>query len=714
MACSKQDAERPLFEVRFGEKTQCLADAPESLSRFSKGTLPEQGVKDFWACLRRAVDLFVRTTNPRSEVYTPRQIGHFLERFFLRDIQLTDELLIEFMQFKRLVLGGSIEQVTKKELGQTFEILDQLESMTLKLRPHMQLFEQSFDLSQNRSAIPLSQLKEAHDTFDQVTQQLTRLLARQGKDYPLMSFFRLLDELDKILSAPQPKQSRFLPVGEWITHLKGVLFLTDRDLILAREWSDLQFVLSRLMRGWLQYQLGWSTGDWRRGEALSASKNIFTSLSEILDLSLARRNNLGFADQEILDLIESSERLDLFQLDLDANLFRRIFHIVNRRLLRSSLDLKVNPDGRFGRLELKVLNDQFELWHEGQSQFQSARVQDFSEDWRNLLLNTPLQLKLTANLLSDLSIEQSPWSLATLTELNWQRAVLRLLYRGYSREPLLVQDQQRSFEIEPMFEIVQELGPILTELGFFSGLDRAFAQRVMMEGNLFLPRSNGNGVLEFVEAFEYLSYFVSGFRTAQIIRDELKPICPGLDEGWLRRSCYRVQIARQLGHFYQHLPLLVDFFALDSRWRVFQEALESTVGKPNQRDIDFAEILEISVLMQFVETFFLLFDQDPVGSVGFARISAKESLQAFPVYQQVLNDLLGPIFPLPGDDLAIFTFLLANGELPSAGAGLGWEIRFIHWKHHPEQWDFQSTRVEVIRILEALAKERGGTQFFNR
>ncbi|MCB0412403.1 MAG: hypothetical protein KDD22_07750, partial [Bdellovibrionales bacterium] len=133
----------------------------------------------------------------------------------------------------------------------------------------------------------------------------------------------------------------------------------------------------------------------------------------------------------------------------------------------------------------------------------------------------------------------------------------------------------------------------------------------------------------------------------------------------------------------------------ESRWPAVENLLEQAIRKGEEGlPVPRGDVLEMWVLLQYLETFFARFDEDQSKT-----INVQEALKAFPIFQPVLGDLV----PLDSEDIRpFFTFLFRYGETPFYGPPYGNGLKFNYWRWHEDQWSFEADRVRVLEILAAL------------
>jgi len=97
----------------------CLGRAEETIVKYFKAQSSKKEVTQFWSCLRGAIGTFLRIVRgeENNSYYKAVELRNFIETYYLgRKIHLSDLFLAEFMEIKRLFLGGGVERVSRHEL----------------------------------------------------------------------------------------------------------------------------------------------------------------------------------------------------------------------------------------------------------------------------------------------------------------------------------------------------------------------------------------------------------------------------------------------------------------------------------------------------------------------------------------------------------------------------------------------------------------------
>jgi hypothetical protein len=370
--------------------------------------------------------------------------------------------------------------------------------------------------------------------------------------------------------------------------------------------------------------------------------------------------------------------------------------------------------------------------------FDPQQVQSIQE--MNRLMNGPVHLNLDARgaLKMGIDSQQAPYDLKSLSQLNWQRLFIHLALRGYARDPSralrligLSEDEFHDF-----YKDVRYLGEALHFLDPRQGdpSDSPIWATLFHEANLFTFRGNGDDIISFDEGVEVTAMVFSNGAInralwEQIASDvaEKQKADPGhryigendvfgipmLDAVEFRKG-YRAHFAE----FYTSLPTLLkqhhelvegkdpkkleDFFATIER-------AGQTRGR-NRGMIESGDLDQYSMILQYVEAIFAVYDKDRSGG-----LSADEIKAALPRFRQEITKR-SPV-SWHGVLEAALTYMAKEGHQVQPGLsmhGLGDLWSLLKWATYDRvtgHWALEEVRpVQMISLFADVRNADGGAQ----
>ncbi len=244
--CSPKAVPRPAANLEMSsEETGCLNRAGEILPRYLEGRATDAEIAGVWDCADRALQLFVRRTRgEKPGLYLPGELRVFLETYFLKapadapphraDLKISDALMGEAMEAKRLLLGGQSNELTLAEIEKIRDWFAVLKAESLRLRPWMPLG--LADLEKKDKAW----IEGASRALQASAGVIGNRLGKSQSDYPFARIEALLNEAQAFQSQDGAEASalivRLRKELPRIQALKGFWFATQESQIASTEW----------------------------------------------------------------------------------------------------------------------------------------------------------------------------------------------------------------------------------------------------------------------------------------------------------------------------------------------------------------------------------------------------------------------------------------------------------------------------------------------
>ncbi|MCB0406747.1 MAG: hypothetical protein KDD34_01010 [Bdellovibrionales bacterium] len=719
--CAGEDqpyTEPPNLKLGGPEKQQCLSDINKTIDLYIRGELPQKNLEAFWDCLREALITFTDyTKGSSSEVYTAREVRAFLSKFFLGKIIITDPLLNQIMQIKRVFLGGSDVHFSRQEMEKAKSLILELKELTIILNPHVKVFYDGLTGRAKNKQISTDRFEDALVAFHKVAQQLGKLLIIKGEFYRFSDLDILLREIFLLIqptksTSPEDWQ-KYVPLLE---KGKQIFIGGTQERIEGNEWERVFNIFSYFTQTLARLQ--YFILDSRFGDA----KNIFhlEKIGQyiekmISDVLVVHPGNV-ISFQLINEFIEISDGLFGLPLGLSAQQGKEIVEMLIRKVLTPKDDDRHKNIEGLGFPQLEVLKNEFKYWItsqkyairiiEGGGEGVSPILPAEDELYR-VAFQAPWPLIIDENGILQMNFKKkTSYDLHSITSLNWQRQLIRILLRSFAADP--ERRQQLSYlTLEELKEVQVALEPLGVALGIFNPGDEKLAQRIIREASLFMPRSDGKQTITFEEGIEYLVYVLSGLSIEKQIFSELSTSCSISEvdgKKLIEASCFRKESSSQLLRWIHHLPEMAKYFEPDHSkglWIQFEKYLEITVRKEgySQLPILRSDIMEMWILLQYIETFFGRFDQ----SAPMGTINVPDSLQAYEVYAPYLAVLLKG-YPISEKvRRAIFTYLMKYGKIHYFDDAIGGSLKFIGWMLSESRWEYEADRLRLVQILASLS-----------
>lgn len=702
-------------KVKFDSpKFACLKEFDTNVGRFLDGVLPNSEVQLFWNCLDLAIVQFVKyVRGGDGQNYTPRELADFVDTFFLdnRGLVNESELLAELMEIKKLFVGGSTNYVSHHDLFvRTRQLIQEFKSIALELNPHMKILHDGLASSTKKGTFVEPEVHAALEALNTAGLRLGALIRDGQHFYSFSHLLAFVNRLEAFLQIGDPEFSfgnakKYLPL---FSEFKGFLVSQPYDLIRSEDWTRLFQMLTSVM-GWaLEYRNYVEEQNWRQGRPLKILNQIITEAFAAIDGGLQAQPGKEYSYLDLDRLMDRLDDMDLLPLDISGETMKDSIRGLAEKLLDTS-----SEDKGFSRGDLSSLKAELDRWFETQYYIENMlsggappSVSGGAQEMENITrpLN-PMVIDEAGRLMFADRAQSQAYDLRSLSALNWQRAIIRLLMRGYAVQAS--PDGAKGLTKTQFIQLAKDWHVLAEQLGLFDpGEAESMAKKIFMESNLFMPSANGDSLLDFAEGVQYLAYGISGLNASGEIRDYLAGRCAApeapklFDAVCLRQSL----IGERNFHFLPLAQLLKDMdSSTNERFTKFLKNVELTT-RDGIKDTPFSrgEVIEMIVLMQYIETFFAIYD----GNQN-QRINVDETLRAFPVYRQSLDEIVKGSYGLDmGNDdlLALFTYFFKYGKPPQSS--LGGMVKFLNWKWRPDKWKYEEDRIRVSEILAELNAQR--------
>ncbi len=240
-----------------------------------------------------------------TERYSPSELRDFFENYLLNEGELPQDLIDQLMGLKVALLGGSIHNLTKRDIEKIQDILNQLKTPALLLASYMPL---TLDHAKTKDVRWVKRLQEV---LDRAGASIGETLSASTKQYSINDFKLLLKAFSSVYGSPETGYTpRFLLQHIQIFQALKVMFVgADRNQIHQSQWESLIHMGLRLFGlkiyiGFLGYE----------SEQILKNKEI--THSEIQKKHWALM--LGGADQAIDLLITAVQNHEFDQQARDA------------------------------------------------------------------------------------------------------------------------------------------------------------------------------------------------------------------------------------------------------------------------------------------------------------------------------------------------------------------------------------------------------------
>lgn len=220
-------------------KTACLTEVLPIMADFMKGQSELNQVTGAWDCFSSAIDVFTKNTRGKSsDRYTGREIANFFEQiYFSEDVRINDQLLLQIMKIKVLLVGGSTEDITKVELNKLQSFASLMRRLSTELHPYMKVYSQNWKLNPKTDLDQSDFFNKSEIQLEKSLSEMAQFIALNPGAYDIGDFVDLLNQIQSLYKEKwgmvQAMQSG-LPA---IYKVKSIFVGGDDHKISEKEWA---------------------------------------------------------------------------------------------------------------------------------------------------------------------------------------------------------------------------------------------------------------------------------------------------------------------------------------------------------------------------------------------------------------------------------------------------------------------------------------------
>lgn len=722
--------------IKFDINEECLKQVPKGLQQFFADEESTKTLDPSVDCLKDSLDKFQKyARGEQKDVYTAKELQHFLNRYLLKSNQISDAFLSEVMKLKVVVVGGDRSSLTRKEFQDIYAYLDLLKIQAKSLSGSFKLL--LFNKDKKQAETPELQ-KTLGTSEEKVLNVLTKLLDQSqivGSRYEFDDLKGFIFELDKFVGDSEALKAiiKWLPVVE----TAKLLFIGEHSkLVSQKEWKN---ALSWLNKGYffaLKYYYIIETLNLTTPSEWAILLPWTDQALDLIESSPMMREKSILQAQYLDRLIDGIWGLNLFDISMDSGIIKRVYRKAIVHMIEGQPAGKGNPNGVTGlKLEhFNIIRQEYHIWRlsqmsvneaftNNQALNQTGLIQELGKfdfnraikeigadgieketlvrawfDWLTALKqDRPVVLNKKKKVTVAYNLKGAQVHFSSLNLMNAVRSWTRLAMRGYGdhRSPHLGDSrisEQRLINLEEDF---REFG---RAIGFLDPRQPSPAARTFKEGNFFTFHGNGDDWLSYLETFELLNVLMSGGRNivGEILDDLgkkgcLLPVKDIFNKPIAVEWCFKQSLKKQASVYFDNMTWmnqLISGFSLNE-YDDFYEALMklSRLPETDPSKVEYAEIRTAATVLQYVESLFVVYDKN-----GDQILSEEEVTQAFPRFKNF-------IIKMAKNDWFtedIFLFLIYEGRAPT---GVG---EILSFKAERLAGLGDVNKLQLIKVLSVL------------
>lgn len=665
--------------------SDCLNLFSTHVKKYFEGRMSQAEVAEFWDCTAHAVNEYQRLTagEGQTDRYKPENVMRFLERHFMNDTHVPASLVYSIMEIKRVLLAGRTDSITRAELTELKDLLMLLKSVCQDLNPHARVL-----FLHNESASD-EEITAASDAIKKAMGRVAIWLDQRRESYSFTQLETFIEQIDEFSKKEFDGSEVFAKLRKGlgvIAPAKAILISGWKQGVDGHEWAPLLESAGDAYFAYLSFNYAFQE-DLNSALAREVLPHGILAATSALERGARLHRTEKIPVDEWVVLFKEVEKAKwLPEAFSAAGLTGALKWFIKRPLAQGVDSESLALD------HLNVLKEQMNNWILLRRQAVSylpggARLSSKYEDV--LLKSRPMEWDQEGRIFYPFS-PATKWTSNARVRMVWPFVILNWIKESF------VGAEQDELNDEEILRAAGEILPVLKGFGWLKDTENKIGTKLLRESDLFTPSSNGDALIQLHEGARYLAFVASAFRGAELWLKGAKTVCGKEPQA----DCVREYGADMRNDVVAAMPRLkasLSGKAAEHFVNYTRRAEETSLGTVVDGKFGTGQLLQAYMIFQYIETFLNRFDADDSG-----YISLNESEPAFAHFGPILESLLS-VSGLPDEDLrAFFTFLMKHGDTPFTMFGGG--VLWLHWKWHPESWQFESDRSTLMGILNQLSK----------
>lgn len=719
------------------DKFKCMNDLPNLVADFSAGEAKEPNIRASAGCLREALTYFrLRTKGSIQDAYSDEDLRKFFAKYFLKNQDISPEMVRGLMKLKKALFAGSETAVTKTEIDRLVTVLKVLEEELVHLAPHVKVL-----LGMEKRALVPEQLRRSISQARTSLQVLLRQVDLSRSDYNFNEAQELFSGLSAFAQAGKPNAA-VSQIQEWVPlveAVKNIFFGEDAALQGLRDWSQAVETVVSLYDITLQYNYFLKNNTFNSPRELKIALGFGDEILRLLENSAQMKRTGAIPFAAFDQLIDQVFGKNLLNLPLQAGTLKELY----RKIVLGMLDPIRHGDTRgadsLQKIHLLSLRRELNIFRLNQTFADSTKADltrdqlmraltDFSAEnalksivsdpaekeaalagwgkFRELLLKRrPVAFTPAGRAWITEDLQSLRWTWRSLTRLNLMHALVRGFMLGYGddRDPIRAGCTEK--EMIHWYADFQKAG---IEMRAFDPRSGNSGARSFKEASFFTYSGNGDDRVDMDEMFEFVSFLVSGgLGNVNDIRTQMEARGCAVSETDIfglkqfNESCLRKELRANFETLFDNLPGAVAYVKSlnNEQWEAFIGSwlAASRDSDPAKGLVETSDLRTATMIIHYSESLFTSYDANLDNRLGVEEIRL-----AAPRFMSFLKT----ISPVQYDSFITeaFVALVLTGKKPDAwGLSRYWGNNFLSWIGITNSTT--ADRGQLLRVFGTLRQE---------
>ena len=321
----------------------CLNEIGEKADRYIQGRLTEEEIDQVSNCMKTALTLFKERVHGKTRgEFTPDELRKFIQNLFLQDRPIPDALFIQLVRLKQVIIGGSADKLTEKDIDRFIIFTDVVKKEVLFFQPYIK----ALNLLIEKKKI------NGTDYLTGIDKDLKRSIARISvfmrsfsNSYSFTDMNALIKEVVNFLF----ENRNLPPLIDAKLELIGVLkqfTVGGSDLVIQpEEWEDFLLAISHLVSANVHYVVLKKQDPFISPKGMHYTFLTLKDLLNFLTISVKNRKEGVIQKEEFLKLAFQSQKAGFLTNQLTEKAVYNMLLIVFGKVFNVDKD-------RYGTIEL--------------------------------------------------------------------------------------------------------------------------------------------------------------------------------------------------------------------------------------------------------------------------------------------------------------------------------------------------------------------------
>jgi len=237
------------------KSSQCLKQAKVNAKIFFDGDASSEQTDYFINCFSNVLQSFKDNVNgSREDGYTQDELKQIIDNSFLKDgEQISIDFIDQIFKFKKALVGGEVNFLTKAEVEQVSKILFNLKSEFIQIAPYVKVIKHDWDISELSFDEKNIKFNQASAVTLNAINAVGQYLSLSDGAYKITDFIELLRQ-GAIFSETEQSNIDNIEKSKEIVKALKMGFIGGQDEVLTYQWSSVASMLHQVLFKYLYFK----------------------------------------------------------------------------------------------------------------------------------------------------------------------------------------------------------------------------------------------------------------------------------------------------------------------------------------------------------------------------------------------------------------------------------------------------------------------------